>query len=72
MLLLLRQLVQKHSQFIIATHSPILLAYPDADIYQIGNKGLCKTAYEDTKLYFMTKAFISNPRGMIARLFEDD
>ncbi|MFP3043763.1 AAA family ATPase [Treponema primitia] len=72
MLLLLHQLVQKHSQFIIATHSPILLAYPDADIYQIGDKGLCKIAYEDTSNYIVTKAFINNPRGMIARLFEGD
>ena len=40
MLTRMHDLIAEKSQFIIATHSPILMAYPDAWIYQIGSKGL--------------------------------
>ncbi len=57
------QLVQQQSQFIIATHSPILLAYPNADIYQIE-----KVDYKDTESYQITKAFLDNPSRMLKEL----
>jgi predicted ATPase len=64
----LHQLVQSRSQFVIATHSPILMAYPDACIYQIGDNGLQQIEYEQTVHYTVTKAFINNPRRQIDRL----
>jgi predicted ATPase len=44
----IHDLVLDHSQFIIATHSPILMAYPDACIYQGDKDGLTQTAYQDS------------------------
>jgi predicted ATPase len=67
----MNQLVKKHSQFIIATHSPILLAYPGATIYQIADEGLEKVAYKDTEHYKVTRSFLENPEKMIDILFED-
>ena len=64
----LHELVNAHSQFIIATHSPILMAYPDADIYQIDEHGLAKTAYEETEHYAVTRAFLNDPKRQLERL----
>ena len=67
----MKELVDNKSQFIIATHSPILLAYPDADIYVITDKGLTLSEYEETEQYRLTKYFISNYRKVIAGLIND-
>jgi len=66
----LHQLVQLRSQFIIATHAPILMAYPNAFIYQIDESGLQRVEYEQTEHYIITKAFLSNPKAQINRLLE--
>src|SRR5206468_6037665 len=42
----MHELLGHQSQFIIATHSPIIMSYPDAWIYSIGPKGLDRIAYE--------------------------
>jgi len=55
----INQLVDDHSQFIIATHSPILMAYPNAIIFQIENDNLTIKSYEDTEHYKVTKSFIN-------------
>lgn len=68
MIVRLHQLVQSHSQFVIATHSPLLMAYPDACIYQIDDNGLQPIDYEQTEHYTVTKAFIMNPRRQLDRL----
>ena len=68
----MHQLIQQQSQFIIATHSPILLAYPGALIYQIGKYGIAPVKYEDTEHYEITKAFLDNPARMLAELFKDE
>ncbi|WP_063572857.1 MULTISPECIES: AAA family ATPase [Luteibacter] len=70
MLVRMHELIAKNSQFIIATHSPILMAYPDADIYQIGESGLVRTAYEETEHFLVTKAFLGNPKRQLALLLE--
>ncbi len=51
----------KETQFIIATHSPILLAYPDATIYSCDDKEFKTIEYRDTKHYQITKEFLDNP-----------
>lgn len=56
----LNELVNFGSQFIIATHSPIILSYPNSTIYQIDENGLTKTSYEDTEQYKFMKLFINN------------
>lgn len=67
----INQLCKDNSQFIIATHSPILLAYPEAQIYQVTNAGLELTKYEETEHYAITKSFLSNPERMLRELFKD-
>ncbi|MFK7994840.1 MAG: AAA family ATPase [Granulosicoccus sp.] len=65
----MRQLIKDKSQFIIATHSPILLAYPGASIYLIDGSGISPVKYEDTEHYEVTKAFLENPQRMLDELF---
>lgn len=57
-------------QFIIATHSPILLSYPEATIYELNNKGLKKIQYEESEPYTITKDFLNNPGAFQKYLFE--
>lgn len=61
---------EQKSQFIIATHSPILLAYPDADIFLLDNNGITKTNYKDTEHYQITKSFLDNPEKYFSILFK--
>ncbi len=68
LLIILKNISDKNSQFIIATHSPILMAYPGADIYCVTEDGLKLTNYEDTEQYMLTKYFINNHKLMISEL----
>ena len=70
MLCILKELEKVDSQFIIATHSPILLAYPNADIYEFGEEGIKKKWYKETESYLVTKSFLDNPEQMVNLLFE--
>jgi predicted ATPase len=58
----------KHSQFIISTHSPILLALPKADIYEIINGVLTLVPYEETSYYNLTRHFILNYKEMMKKM----
>jgi len=62
----------RHAQFLIATHSPILLAYPGATLYQFEQDGIRKIAYRDTDHYLVTKEFLNNPERMLNYLFAED
>jgi predicted ATPase len=64
----MHQLVSEESQFIIATHSPIIMAYPDAEILMINENGIDKVDYEDTDHYQTTKLFINNYQKMTGSL----
>ena len=68
----LHELVQRRSQFIICTHSPIILAYPNAKIYHLTEGGVDEIAYEDTEHYKVTKAFLNRTDQMLADLLEDE
>jgi predicted ATPase len=67
----MKQLIDDDSQFIIATHSPILLAYPGATIYLIDGSGISQVNYQDTEHYEITKAFLENPDRMLKELFRE-
>lgn len=56
------------AQFVIATHSPMLICYPGATIYQFGDDGVCETPYEDTEHYYLTKSFLNNPAAYLRHL----
>ena len=68
----IRLLVRQDSQFIIATHSPILMAFPDACIYLLSQNGITQTAYRETEHYSLTKRFLNDPERMLNELFRDD
>ncbi len=70
MLVRMHDLIAEKSQFIIATHSPILMAYPDAWIYQIGPKGLDRVTYQDTEHYQVTKDFLNRSEMMLDVLLD--
>jgi predicted ATPase len=72
MLRRMNQLVRQNSQFIIATHSPILLGYPDCLILQLDDTGLSPIEYERTGHYTMTRRFMNDHAGMLKELFSDD
>ncbi|MBQ4837699.1 MULTISPECIES: AAA family ATPase [Pseudoalteromonas] len=67
----IHQLVEENSQFIIATHSPILLAYPRAKIYQFSQTGISEVKYEDTEHYTITKDFLNHHEQMMKVLMEE-
>jgi predicted ATPase len=60
-----------NSQFIIATHSPILLGYPNATIYSCDSDNLKQIEYKDTDHYQITKSFLDNPKSYLQYLFEN-
>ena len=64
----MHELVGLNCQFLVATHSPILMAYPEADILVLGEKGLEKTEYEETEHYQVMKSFLTNREGMLNEL----
>lgn len=45
------ELVEKNSQFVIATHSPILMTYPKAEILEMTDTGIHKVKYSETEHY---------------------
>ena len=72
LLRIIRDLEQDgQSQFIIATHSPIILAYPDAQILDFDTSPVSQTTYEDTSHYQITKGFLENRGRYLRKLFEE-
>lgn len=69
MLTRMHELVREGSQFIIATHSPIIMAYPSALIYQI-KEGFKQVRYEDTEHYQIMRSFLNNTQKMLNVLLE--
>ncbi|AKB29775.1 ABC transporter, ATP-binding protein [Methanosarcina siciliae T4/M] len=69
MLTRMHDLVKEGSQFIIATHSPIIMAYPQAVIYQI-QEGFEQIGYKETEHYQVTQSFLNNTQKMLSILLE--
>jgi predicted ATPase len=67
----IHQLVQAGSQFVISTHSPILLAYPGATLFELDRTGIRQTRYEETEHYAVTRAFLQDPAGRLRKLFAE-
>ncbi|MBD5140212.1 MAG: AAA family ATPase [Ruminococcus sp.] len=70
LMVVMHDLAEKNSQFIISTHSPILTAYPNALIYELTESGINRTPYKETGNYIITKRFLNDPEKMIKKLFE--
>lgn len=71
-LTLMHRLVYHQSQLIIATHSPILLAYPHARIYQFSEDGIAEVKYTDTEHYQITKDFLNRHERMLELLLNTE
>jgi len=67
----IHNLVQNASQFIIATHSPILLAYPHAKILWLDAEGIREIDYEDTEHFQVTRDFLNNRERTLHYLLGD-
>lgn len=66
------QLVDQKSQFIIATHSPILLAYPDAKILLLDENGFAETSFRQTDHYRVTREFLNNTDDLLKTLLAEE
>ena len=71
LLVFMDELIKQGSQFIIATHSPIIMAYPDSIVYEL-NDGIKEVNYKDTEHYKITKAFLENPERMLKTLLFEE
>lgn len=67
---LLHELVKQDAQFIIATHSPILLAYPGATIYLFEAGRIVQAAYDDLEHVTLTRDFLNNPQAYLRHLLQ--
>ena len=66
------RLVKNDSQFIIATHSPILMAFPNAEIYELSEVGIRNVDYFETEHFMITKSFLNNPQKFLKEMFRED
>lgn len=72
LLLHLVKMAEKGSQFIIVTHSPILLGTPGADIVSFDEGELHRISYEETESYQVTKLFLENREVMLRQLLQEE
>jgi predicted ATPase len=68
----LHDLVEQGCQFVIATHSPLLMAYPDATIYEFDDDGPAPAAWSEIDTVHVTKDFLDDPQGFMAELLTDE
>jgi predicted ATPase len=67
----MHDLAAQGSQFVISTHSPVLLGYPGATIYALTGDGLAKTTYEESENYTLTRSFLDDRDQFLRHLFAD-
>lgn len=70
LMLSIKNLVEEGSQFIIVTHSPILLTMPDSQIFSFDEGSPLEIAYEESKPYEITSLFLNNKDRMLSQLFD--
>ena len=68
----MHSLIERESQFVIATHSPIIMAYPEATIYEFSTGGIREVAYRDTEHFRVTHAFLSRTEQMVKELMKEE
>jgi predicted ATPase len=70
LLVAINNLTKTGSQFIISTHSPIVLSYPEAIIYQLSNSGIEKVKYEDAENVKLSRDYLNNPDLFLKELIK--
>jgi predicted ATPase len=58
-----------HAQFLISTHSPIILSYPGAALFSLDGDSIREIAYRDTEHYLVTRDFLNSPERYFKHLF---
>jgi predicted ATPase len=66
------ELVALESQFVVATHSPILLGYPGAAIFEFSESGIARVEYEESDPYRLTKSFLDDPAVFLHHLLDEE
>lgn len=61
--------ISERAQFIIATHSPMLICYPDAAVFEFSDSGVQQTTYQETEHFQLTKSFLDNPALYLRHLY---
>jgi predicted ATPase len=67
----MHELVERGSQFVVSTHSPILLAYPGARIYVLDEDGIAETPYDETDVVQLTRSFLADRGRFLHYLFAE-
>jgi predicted ATPase len=70
-LVAIHRLIEASSQFVIATHSPILLSYPNARILRFDDTGINELKYEETDHFRITRDFLNHYPRRLQQLLED-
>ncbi len=65
---MVKEMVEQDAQFLIATHSPILMAYPEARIFSFDTHPIREVAYDDVEHVSLTRAFLNNPNAFLRHL----
>jgi len=68
LLSMIKEMVGEGAQFIIATHSPILMAYPEAQIFNFDAHPVSETAYDEVEHVSLTRQFLNNPNSFLRHL----
>lgn len=71
-LCMLHEYVTNGSQFVIATHSPLIMSYPNSKTYVLGGPQIIETPYEDTEHFRITRDFLNHPARSLSVLFDQD
>ena len=69
---ILHDYCKRGAQFVIATHSPIIMAYPDAVIHVLNTDGIREVPYRDTEHFLIARGFLANPQRTLDILMSDD
>ena len=68
----MHELVRADSQFVVATHSPILVGYPDATIFRLSEDGIAQVEYDEVEQVELTRSFVEDRRRFLRHLLADD
>ena len=71
LMVLIKELVEKDSQFILATHSPMLMAFPGAQVIELTDGDIRTVSYRQTEHFQLTRRFLDNPEKMLRMLFDE-
>ena len=68
----MHDLVAQGSQFVVSTHSPVLLGFPDATIYLLSDDGITRTTFDASDVVTLTRSFLENREQFLRHLLGDD